>query len=86
MLKENNQHLQPYLISNINDLPEKQKSLLEKSWSGTFYKEAPNFLEFQVLFLQASRSGISEHRTIKTGQPSRRQRRIASLRHFTTST
>jgi len=39
MFKENNQHLQPYLISNINDLPEKQKSLLEKSWSGTFYKE-----------------------------------------------
>jgi len=25
MFKENNQHLQPYLISNINDLPEKQK-------------------------------------------------------------
>jgi hypothetical protein len=28
MLKENNQHLQPYLISNINDLPEKQRRLL----------------------------------------------------------
>ncbi len=39
MFKENKQHLQPYLISNINDLPEKQKSLLENSWSGTFYKE-----------------------------------------------
>ncbi len=39
MFKENNQHLQPYLISNINDLPEKQKSLLENSWSGSFYKE-----------------------------------------------
>ncbi len=39
MFKENNQHLQPYLISNINDLPEKQKSLLENSWSGTFYKD-----------------------------------------------
>ena len=39
MFKENNQHLQPFLISNINDLPEKQRSLLEKSWSGTFFKE-----------------------------------------------
>ena len=39
MFKENKQHLQPYLISNINDLPEKQKLLLENSWSGTFYKE-----------------------------------------------
>jgi len=39
MFKENNQHLQPYLISNINDMPEKQKSLLENSWAGTFYKE-----------------------------------------------
>ena len=39
MFKENNQQLRPYLISNINELPEKQKSLLEKSWSGTFYQE-----------------------------------------------
>lgn len=39
MFKENNQHLQPYLISNINDLPEKQKTLLENSWAGTFYQE-----------------------------------------------
>lgn len=39
MFKENNQHLQPFLISNINNLPEKQRSLLEKSWSGTFFKE-----------------------------------------------
>jgi len=39
MFKENNQHLQPYLISNIRDLPEKQRSILDKSWSGTFYRE-----------------------------------------------
>lgn len=39
MFKENNQHLQPYLISNINDLPEKQRRLLGDSWAGTFYQE-----------------------------------------------
>jgi hypothetical protein len=39
MFKENNQHLQPYLISNINDLPEKQRRLLGNSWAGTFYQE-----------------------------------------------
>ena len=39
MFKENKRHLQPYLISNINDLPEKQRLLLEKSWSGAFHRE-----------------------------------------------
>ncbi len=39
MFKENKQHLQPYLISNIRDLPEKQRAVLENSWSGTFYSE-----------------------------------------------
>lgn len=39
MFKKNMQHLQPYLISNINDLPEKQRKLLERSWSGTFFRE-----------------------------------------------
>ena len=39
MFIENNQHLQPYLISNINDLPEKQRRLLGNSWAGTFYQE-----------------------------------------------
>lgn len=55
MFKENNQHLQPYLISNINDLPEKQKSLLENSWSGTFYKEVFCRIDeqtFSVLYVE----------------------------------
>jgi len=39
MFKPNPRHVQPYLISNVNDLPEKQRKLLEKSWSGTFYRE-----------------------------------------------
>ena len=39
MYRENKRHLQPYLISNVNDLPEKQRKLLESSWSGTFFRE-----------------------------------------------
>jgi len=54
MFKENKQHQQPYLISNINDLPEKQRSLLENSWSGTFYKEVFSRIDeqtFRVLYV-----------------------------------
>ena len=39
MFKKNTRHVQPYLISNVNDLPEKQRKLLESSWSGTFFRE-----------------------------------------------
>jgi len=39
MFKENKRHLQPYLISNVNDLPEKQRKLLDASWSGVFHRE-----------------------------------------------
>jgi hypothetical protein len=39
MFKKNPRHVQPYLISNVNDLPEKQRKLLETSWSGTFFRE-----------------------------------------------
>ena len=39
MFKKNPRHVQPYLISNVNDLPEKQRLRLEKSWSGTFFRE-----------------------------------------------
>ena len=39
MFKKNHRHVQPYLISNVNDLPEKQRKLLESSWSGTFFRE-----------------------------------------------
>ena len=47
MYKENKRHLQPYLISNVNDLPEKQRKLLETSWSGTFFREFYSRLEEQ---------------------------------------
>jgi hypothetical protein len=54
MFEKNNQHLQPYLISNIRDLPEKQRSILDKSWSGTFYREVFCRIDeepFSVLFV-----------------------------------
>jgi hypothetical protein len=54
MFEKNNQHLQPYLISNIKDLPEKQRSILDKSWSGTFYREVFCRIDeepFRILFV-----------------------------------
>jgi hypothetical protein len=39
MFKQNPRHVQPYLISNVKDLPEKQRARLEKSWSGVFFRE-----------------------------------------------
>ena len=39
MYKPNKKHLQPLLISNVNELPEKHRQRLESSWAGTFYHE-----------------------------------------------
>jgi len=39
MFKTNKTHLQPRLFSTINQLPEKQKKMLESSWASTFYRE-----------------------------------------------
>jgi hypothetical protein len=39
MYKANQKHLQPLLISNVNDLPKKQRQRLENSWAGEFYRE-----------------------------------------------
>lgn len=39
MYKANKHHLQPPLISNVNELPEKQRRRLEDSWAGSFYQE-----------------------------------------------
>jgi hypothetical protein len=39
MFKSNARKVQPYLISNVKDLPEKQLKRLEKSWSGVFFRE-----------------------------------------------
>ena len=39
MYKKNIKHQQPALISATSELPEKQRTRLENSWAGTFYKE-----------------------------------------------
>ena len=39
MYKANRRHMQPLLISNVNDLPEEQRQRLESSWAGEFYRE-----------------------------------------------
>jgi hypothetical protein len=39
MYKPNKKHLQPLLISNVNDLPAKHRQRLETSWAGVFYRD-----------------------------------------------
>jgi len=39
MFRSNKRHLQPALISNVNELPEKRRRRLEESWAGTFRLE-----------------------------------------------
>jgi hypothetical protein len=39
MYKANQRHLQPLLISNVQDLPQKHQKRLADSWAGVFYRE-----------------------------------------------
>jgi hypothetical protein len=39
MFQPNNGHNQPLLISNVNDLPNKRRKLLEDSWAAVFYRD-----------------------------------------------
>jgi Transposase DDE domain len=39
MFRSNKRHLQPALISSVNELPEKRRQRLEESWAGTFRDE-----------------------------------------------
>ena len=39
MFRKNKRHLQPALISNVNDMPEKLRKRLDASWAGAFYRE-----------------------------------------------
>ena len=53
MFRKNPRHLQPVLISNVNDLPEKHRKRLENSWAGVFYRETFSRLDerpFEVLY------------------------------------
>jgi hypothetical protein len=53
MFRKNTCHLQPILISNVNDLPEKHRKRLENSWAEVFYRETFSRLDerpFKVLY------------------------------------
>lgn len=53
MFRKNTRHLQPVLISNVNDLPEKHRKRLENSWAEVFYRETFSRLDerpFGVLY------------------------------------
>ncbi len=53
MYKANKRHLQPLLLSNVNELPEKQRDRLADSWAGSFYREffcRLNEASFAVLY------------------------------------
>ena len=39
MFRKNERHLQPPLISNVNDLPTKHRQRLDESWAGAFYQD-----------------------------------------------
>lgn len=39
MYKSNKRHLQPLLISNVNELPEKKRKRLANSWAEDFYRD-----------------------------------------------
>jgi hypothetical protein len=39
MFRKNKRHIQPLLISEVSQLPERQFSHLEQSWAGVFYRE-----------------------------------------------
>lgn len=55
MFRKNQRHHQPALISNVQELPERQRQRLEASWAGDFYREVFNQLDegiFAVLYAE----------------------------------
>src|SRR4030042_3983486 len=53
MFKQNRRHLQIPLTSHVDELPEKLRNRLEKSWAGIFYREffcRLNEKTFEVLY------------------------------------
>ena len=49
MFRRNQDHLQPALISNIEELPETLRIRLEQSWAGVFYRELFSRIDESVL-------------------------------------
>src|SRR5215213_8127952 len=62
MFRKNQRHLQPLLISEVNQLPAKHRQRLEQAWAGEFYRECFCRLQeapFAVLYSdQPSRPNI----------------------------
>jgi hypothetical protein len=53
MFRKNKTHLQPSMVSNVYQLPEKQRQRLEQSWAGVFYREVFSRIDekaFEVLY------------------------------------
>jgi hypothetical protein len=53
MFKKNKKHLQPSLVNNVSQLPQRQRERLEQSWAGVFYREVFSRLDevpFAVLY------------------------------------
>jgi hypothetical protein len=70
MYKANQKHLQPLLISNVNDLPEEQRQRLESSWAGEFYREFFCRIQegtFAVLYADVLPTKYADKRVIGTG-------------------
>jgi hypothetical protein len=67
MYKPNKRHLQPQLISNVNELPEKRKRL-KNSWAADFYHESFSRIDVQdgeVLFIDhPSRPNVPIYRLV----------------------
>ena len=63
MFRENKKHLQKPLLSTLNELPEAQRQLLEKSWAGSFRQEVFGRLDesiFSVLYAsEGSRPNVA---------------------------
>ncbi|MHB8630241.1 MAG: transposase [Aggregatilineales bacterium] len=62
MYRENKQHEQGYVFSNVTELPKKQRERLETSWAATFYRDFFSRIDeskFEVLYSdKASRPNV----------------------------
>ena len=62
MFKPNQNHKQSEMFSTVAELPEKQRSMLENSWAGTFYEEVSCRIDedaFAILYSEtASRPNV----------------------------
>ena len=78
MFKKNPRPVQPYLISNVNELTEKQRKLLETSRSDTFFREFYSRVDeqpFAELYVDFPSRPMASHRA-EAGLPCSSRRSI----------